>query len=99
MPPVIRITRGTCSPILRFVRDDSGLVRVRVPLRQHNTLNPVDLIAATDGPAFTAERELECDCVRFTIRTRSELRRVIAVAMNHLDWLDDDEIEYCFADS
>ena len=98
-PAVIRMTRGTCSTLLRFVRDADGLIRVSVPLRKHNAVNPFDIMAATDVPTFTAARDVECDCVRFTIRTRSELRSVIAVATNHLNWLNDDEIKYCFTES
>lgn len=98
-PAVIRMTRSTCSTLLRFVRAADGLVSVSVPLKKHNSVDPFDIIAATEVPTFTATRDIAAESIRFTIRTRSELRSVIAVAINHLDWVTDDEIEYCFADS
>lgn len=97
--PVIRMTGGLCSPVLRFVRGDDRLIRVEIPRSSHPNAHPFDIIAATDVTTFTAERRIVAQSITFTIRTRGELRNVISVATLHLGWSNDDEIEYVFAET
>lgn len=93
------MTRGLCSPLLRFVRGNDGLIRVEIPRKPSPNAHPFDIIAATDVAPFTAERHIASHSIMFTIRTRAELRSMISIATLHLGWFNDDEIEYAFAES
>ena len=98
LPPVIRMTRGLSSPMLRFVRGDDRVIRIEIPRTPHPNSKPFDIVAATDVMTFTAERHITAQSITFTIRTRHELRNVISIATRHLGWSNDDEIGYVFAE-
>ncbi len=97
--PVIRMTRGLSSPLLRFVRSNDRMIRVEIPRKPHPNAWPFDIVAAINVSTFTAERNVGDESITFTIRTRGELRNVISIATIHLGWSNDDEIEYVFAES
>ena len=86
---VLELTYGSCESCVRFERRSENEILARIPEQGDRSKDPFDIESALSHPMCGAAFSFIDGCYVVRMSKRFQMRAVIKIALNHLNWHDE----------